>query len=135
MHTLKEFYHEFNYFIDNLLYFSLDPCYGSPCGENSLCEGMNGVAFCSCLEGYVGSPPHCKEECVSDVDCMDGGNVCVDNRCRDACYGVCGINTECEAQQHYPSCSCIEGYTGDPFKECFPLDITTKTQGITFVKL
>jgi hypothetical protein len=39
-------------------------------------------------------------------------------KCGDPCPGSCGYNAECNVVNHTPMCTCIQGYTGDPFTEC-----------------
>lgn len=34
---------------------------------------------------------------------------------------ACGFNTECRVQNHIPICSCKQGFTGDPFTQCFEI--------------
>ena len=41
-------------------------------------------------------------------------------KCRDPCPGSCGNLARCEVNNHVPICTCPEGYTGDPFSNCFP---------------
>lgn len=43
---------------------------------------------------------------------------CIRNKCVDPCPGVCGNNAQCSALNHVPTCNCIPGYTGDPFRSC-----------------
>lgn len=40
-------------------------------------------------------------------------------KCQDPCPGSCGFNANCNVYNHNPICSCIEGYTGDPFTSCY----------------
>ncbi len=99
-----------------------DPCKPSPCGPNSVCRVNNGVAVCSCQQGMIGSPPSCKHECVVSSEC-DLQRTCTRNKCVDPCPGTCGQNTECKVINHNPICSCISGYSGDPFVRCDPIRI------------
>lgn len=50
-------------------------------------------------------------ECQSNKACMN-------NKCKDPCPGTCGQNAECQVINHSPTCSCYNGYTGDPFRYC-----------------
>lgn len=43
---------------------------------------------------------------------------CVQQTCQDPCPGTCGINARCLVVNHNPICSCLSGYTGDPFDRC-----------------
>lgn len=45
---------------------------------------------------------------------------CITEKCKDPCPGSCGFNAECRVQNHIPICTCIQGYTGDPFTQCQP---------------
>lgn len=95
----------------------VDPCVPSPCGPYSQCRAVNGAPSCSCRPTYIGSPPNCRPECISDSDC---GNslACVRQKCTDPCPGSCGIGATCHVTNHVPSCVCLEGYIGNPFIEC-----------------
>lgn len=42
----------------------------------------------------------------------------MNNKCKDPCPGVCGLNAECRVQNHSPICLCLEGYGGDPTRGC-----------------
>lgn len=44
--------------------------------------------------------------------------MCVQNKCRDPCPGMCGQNAECAVVNHQPFCTCRTGFTGDPFSFC-----------------
>lgn len=41
-------------------------------------------------------------------------------KCRDPCPGSCGVGAKCNVINHTPTCECLEGYTGDPFNNCYP---------------
>lgn len=97
-----------------------NPCVPSPCGPNSQCRQVNGQAVCSCLPEYSGSPPNCRPECVSSSECSQE-KACINQKCKDPCPGVCGTNAKCRTINHSPICSCIAGYTGDPFSRCSPI--------------
>ncbi|KOB51772.1 Dumpy, isoform I [Operophtera brumata] len=43
---------------------------------------------------------------------------CVNQKCVDACEGVCGVNALCQVMKHTPVCSCVDGTEGDPFVGC-----------------
>lgn len=98
----------------------VNPCEPSPCGPNSQCREVNGHAVCSCVIGYIGSPPSCKPECTVSSDCaLD--KACINLKCRDPCPGTCGLNARCQVTNHNPICSCQPGYSGDPFIRCSPI--------------
>ena len=94
-----------------------EPCYPSPCGPNSQCRNINGQPVCSCLEGYIGTPPSCKPECIVSTDCLPD-EACTNRKCIKSCQGACGINAKCQPINHNPICSCPSPYTGDPFIRC-----------------
>lgn len=94
-----------------------DPCIPSPCGAFSECRDIGGVPSCSCLPTYRGSPPNCKPECTINAECP-ANMVCMRQKCRDPCPGLCGIMAECSVVDHVPICSCLPDYTGDPFVQC-----------------
>lgn len=97
-----------------------NPCQPSPCGPNSQCREINGQAVCSCIVGYIGSPPTCHPECVVNSDCPQN-QACTNQKCRDPCPGTCGISAQCSVINHNPICSCPPRYTGDPFVRCQPI--------------
>ena len=94
-----------------------NPCQPSPCGANSQCKDINGGPSCSCLPEFVGSPPNCKPECVSNSECPTH-LACINQKCKDPCPGTCGRNAECRVVSHTPNCICLPGYTGNPFGQC-----------------
>lgn len=95
-----------------------DPCVPSPCGANSKCEVLpSGTAKCSCLPTYIGSPPNCRPECVTNNDCSRN-LACINRKCSDPCPGSCGLNARCLVNNHVPNCLCLDNYVGDPFTLC-----------------
>lgn len=100
-----------------------NPCVPSPCGPNSQCRDVGGLPSCSCLERYIGSPPNCRPECIINSECTSN-LACIREKCRDPCPGSCGIGAQCSVINHVPICSCLEGYTGDPFSSCSPVPPT-----------
>lgn len=104
------------------LFFSLEDtvqnsCTPSPCGPNSHCQEVNGIAVCKCIEGFMGNPPTCRPECVVSSDC-ELSKACVNQKCRDPCPGSCGVRAECSVVNHNPICRCPQGLSGDPFAAC-----------------
>jgi hypothetical protein len=96
----------------------LTPCSPSPCGANAICKARNGAGSCTCLADYTGNPyEECRPECIHNSDCPSN-KACTKNRCVDPCPGTCGQNANCQVINHSPSCSCLPGYTGDPFRFC-----------------
>lgn len=103
-----------------------EPCNPSPCGANAECRERNGAGSCTCLPEYFGDPyTGCRPECVQNSDC-DRSKACVNNKCKDPCPGVCGINAECRVQNHAPICLCLIGYEGDPTRSCQLTEIGKK---------
>lgn len=94
-----------------------NPCLPSPCGPNSQCRTVGNSPSCSCLPNYVGLPPNCHPECSVNSDCVSA-LACIQEKCRNPCPGSCGVNANCNVFNHIPICTCIEGYTGDPFVRC-----------------
>jgi hypothetical protein len=96
----------------------INPCEPSPCGPNAECVQRNDAGSCRCIEDYQGNPYEgCRPECVLSSDCPTD-KACVRNKCKDPCPGICGTNAECSTINHVPSCNCLVGYTGDPFRSC-----------------
>lgn len=91
------FFHMFRF--DYWLYFTLlaivvqRPCYPSPCGPNSQCREINGQGVCSCIQGFIGSPPSCRPECVINSECPLN-EACINQKCIDPCPGSCGQSGE-----------------------------------------
>lgn len=69
------------------------PCHPSPCGPNSQCREINGQGVCSCIQGYIGSPPSCRPECVINSECPLN-EACINQKCIDPCPGSCGQSGE-----------------------------------------
>lgn len=98
-----------------------NPCQPSPCGPNSQCREINGHAVCSCLTGFIGSPPSCRPECMVSSDCPQD-RACLKQKCVDPCPGTCGLNARCQVVNHNPICSCSPGFSGDPFVRCLKIE-------------
>lgn len=96
-----------------------NPCVPSPCGPYSKCQEINRNPACSCLPDYIGRPPNCRPECTTNTDCP-GNLACQNEKCKDPCPGSCGLQATCIVVAHSPHCSCMPGYTGDPFSGCSP---------------
>lgn len=94
-----------------------EPCNPSPCGPNSQCRVNNGQAVCTCLPNYTGSPPGCRPECVASSECPSQ-LACINQKCENPCPSPCGIATKCIVVNHSPICTCMPGYSGDPFTRC-----------------
>lgn len=116
---------------------SLNPCIPTPCGPNSDCRPSphsDEQPVCSCLPNYIGQAPFCRPECTSSSECRPS-NACINQRCQDPCQGSCGSFTTCVVNNHRPICSCLPGYTGDPFTECAPESKIYYTNNIRSIKL
>lgn len=109
-----------------------NPCSPSPCGPYSECRNNNGLASCSCLSTYIGSPPFCKPECVVNSDCPSNLG-CISEKCRDPCEGSCGLFAKCFVNNHVPVCLCPEGFTGDPFSQCVEKPVKGESLTHTFL--
>lgn len=95
-------------------------CTPSPCGPHSRCQLLASGPACSCLPGYVGSPPYCRPECTINSECP-AELACVRQKCEDPCPGSCGIDANCHVLNHVAVCICNDGFTGDPFSRCLPI--------------
>lgn len=95
----------------------VNPCVPSPCGPNAQCQEYGGNVRCTCLSNYIGSPPRCRPECTVNSECS-AVTACINSKCVDPCPGACGNNAQCNVNNHVPSCSCLPGYSGDPFSNC-----------------
>ncbi|KAK1134104.1 hypothetical protein K0M31_011886 [Melipona bicolor] len=112
----------------------ISPCQPSPCGPNAICQVINNSPSCSCKPEFIGTPPNCKPECISNSEC-NSHLACIERKCRDPCTGSCGSNAECHVVNHVPSCICAKDFTGDPFVQCIVrqrkcLEMTRVTQAI-----
>jgi hypothetical protein len=96
-----------------------NPCQPSPCGANAQCRDVGGSPSCSCLPEFLGTPPNCRPECVSNSECANH-LACVNQKCVDPCPGTCGQNAECRVVSHSPNCICPAGFEGNPFTACTP---------------
>lgn len=96
------------------------PCTSSPCGPNSECRLEGSNYTCYCMPNFVGSPPDCRPECLSNSECASH-LTCLDERCTDPCEDdICGDGANCHVKNHTPICRCPKNYTGDPFVACTP---------------
>lgn len=95
----------------------IDPCQPSPCGANSVCRRIGDNPSCHCVDGYIGTAPNCRPECVINSDCATK-QACINNKCIDPCTNSCGTLAECLIISHTVSCVCPAGYTGNPFVQC-----------------
>ena len=98
-----------------------DPCQPNPCGPRATCAPRPGGDYtCNCEPGLIGNPTSplgCRPECEVHRDCS-ATQMCVAQKCVDACAGACGVNAECKVVNHGPICSCPRGYVGDAVTLC-----------------
>ena len=95
-----------------------DPCQPLPCGANALCSERNFAAACTCIQDYFGDPyVACRPECTINADCPSN-KACQRLHCVDPCPGLSGVNAQCRVINHIATCTCNEGYEGDPFNSC-----------------
>lgn len=97
-----------------------EPCNPSPCGPNSECKAIGDSPSCICLAEFIGTPPNCRPECVSNSECANH-LACINQKCKNPCAtGICGQNAECRVVSHTPNCICVNNYVGNPFVHCQP---------------
>lgn len=107
-----------------------DPCKTHHCVANAECRVQDHKAVCRCLTGYEGDPdrfcsPVPQPECQSDYDCQELQG-CVLEECQDLCLALhpCGSDAVCQVLPNHPvkimSCTCPEGYDGNPHFACNP---------------
>lgn len=94
-----------------------NPCVPTPCGPNSQCQVKGDTPSCSCLPEFIGSPPNCKPECITNSECSYN-KACINMKCKDPCPGSCAVNAICQVISHAPTCHCQQGYVGNPFTFC-----------------
>lgn len=88
-----------------------DPCV-SACGPYSYCRVSSiNTPVCTCQEGYVGTPPTCRPECILSSECSLTQS-CINLKCVDPCPGACGAQAKCDVRNHSPFCSCPLHMTG-----------------------
>lgn len=108
--------HLFN--IERIVNEIITPCEPNPCGSNAVCREQNGIGSCQCMPEYYGDPyQSCRPECIRNFDCPTT-KACTQNKCADPCPGTCASNAICSVANHIPSCSCLPGYIGDPYRYC-----------------
>lgn len=96
----------------------VDVCSANVCGPYSICHEVNQHPVCSCQSGYIGMPPNCRAECLTNSDCPQD-KACIQQKCANPCSpGPCADRAICKVVNHNPICSCPSGFTGDPFVRC-----------------
>lgn len=84
-------------------------------------DGPDGPV-CACLPGFSGSPPNCTPQCSVNTDC-ESDKVCFSFRCTNICGSVCSANSDCKIVNHATICECKEGFEGDAYADCKPINI------------
>lgn len=101
----------------------VDPCtVGSSCAASAVCTVELHEAQCSCPPGKRGDPQlQCLAlGCRNDNECPPT-HMCINDFCQDQCKtDICGLGATCDIQNHNLTCSCPEGYKGDPRVACRP---------------
>lgn len=103
-----------------------DKCSPQPCGPFASCKIIEDHYNCTCLDGYLGSPPYCTP-CTTSLEC-DGKKICLNQKCvKNPCETFCGKFSDCGISESGKiECSC--GVEGNPFKEClWPMFILQET--------
>lgn len=94
----------------------------NPCHPTAKCDNTPGSFKCTCENGHVGDPYHepgciAPDRCLIDSNCHES-LICHEGKCTDPCRltkeGPCGPKALCQVQGHSLSCSCPQGYLGDP---------------------
>ena len=96
-----------------------NPCVPSPCGPNAQCVVKGEVPSCSCHQNYIGTPPNCRPECISNSECPSN-KAWVNKKCENPCLNACSPTSECHVISHVPRCTCPSGYSGNPLIQCTP---------------
>ena len=103
-----------------------NPCeMRNPCSKTAKCRVINNRPVCYCPAGFTGNPVlSCTNyDCSKDSDCTRE-DVCLNNRCVDACSlsRGCGPNAKCKAFNHRHQCICNENFIGDPELHCSKIE-------------
>lgn len=109
-----------------------NPCtIANPCSNQQACEVIDHspvkTIICKCPPDTTnGDNGNCipvnkdikQYECEVNEDCSDK-DACLRGVCVLACrIKTCGVNSICQSTNHYGSCSCPDGYEGNPNIEC-----------------
>ncbi|KAK7075250.1 hypothetical protein SK128_022664 [Halocaridina rubra] len=118
-----------------------DPCLLLQCVTNAVCIVTEHKAKCECLNGYMGDAElYCAlpviTECSQDYECpLHQG--CINGKCVDLCEAIhpCGFDAICSILDNKPlramSCSCPDGYDGDPQIACTPSKAISGTKCVS----
>ncbi|KAG7155063.1 Neurogenic locus Notch protein-like 2, partial [Homarus americanus] len=109
----------------------VDPCRDTLCAPGATCRALGHRGVCSCAAGYQGDPQVlCTAVgCTQRSDCPVE-EACVNGRCVNPCKfsDLCGAGAECQPTETGPSCSCPEGFMGDPYSICRPAECSEDSQ-------
>lgn len=103
----------------------VNPCASDVCAPSAFCRVELHQPVCQCPSGYSGDPRvRCVPPAVATVGCASNSEctpseTCVNRLCVSPCN--CGPNADCKVVNHYPSCYCRPGYSGNPLTGCVPL--------------
>lgn len=99
-----------------------NPC---NCGENAECFIRDHRPVCSCRDGFEGNPyRRCRlVGCRTNSDC-ESDEACINNNCISPCIlnSTCGPNGECYVERNQPLCRCRNGFEGDSYIGCNPIE-------------
>lgn len=123
--VLSAIYFELCYSVAYLPIPRNNACVPSPCGRYSECHIVKDHPVCSCLPEYFGQPPNCHPECTISAECAFDKS-CHNQKCVDPCPGICGLHAMCRPVNHAAICSCMSGFTGDPFTRCVSIPESSK---------
>jgi hypothetical protein len=94
----------------------VDPCALKKCGNLAQCSVNDHVAECHCPSGHLGNPIDTRVgcfrvECLGDDECpKDRACDLAKNKCTNSCDSISCGKGSCEVENHYPVCSCVNGY-------------------------
>lgn len=81
-----------------------DPCPGT-CGPNALCQVINHLPTCTCIESYTGNP---FSVCTVIIETIT-------EKPRNPCFpSPCGPNSQCRVNNEQAVCTCLPNYVGSP---------------------
>ncbi|KAJ8954751.1 hypothetical protein NQ318_011446 [Aromia moschata] len=113
--------------------YCVNPCReDKPCANNAFCSVNNHAPVCKCPAGYVGNPqieciapPGPTVGCSSNSECPKSES-CINRLCVSPCN--CGPNADCKVVNHYATCFCQHGYSGNPQTGCVKLGCQSDTE-------